>query len=127
MGLQNFVHKDWQYEQDGDVCSIADVHHSKLEEHFPLFPLDVFISFFLFTENQSVSPNEKRPSWSSLGKVKCCLVAVVENSPVSGRIALFPRRAEIYPSALWNEALIQSSFSVYVILKIFELNMVRKK
>lgn len=37
------------------VCGIADVHHSKLEEYFSLFPLDVFISSFFFSENQSVS------------------------------------------------------------------------
>jgi len=70
----------------GMVCGIADVHYSKLEEYFSLFPLYVFISSSAFSENKRLSLNKERPSRSLLCQVKHCLKAVVENSPVYGRI-----------------------------------------
>lgn len=38
----------------GMGCGIADVCHSEFEEYFSFFPLHVFISSSLFSENRNV-------------------------------------------------------------------------
>lgn len=79
------------------VCGIAGVHHAELGEYFSLPSLDLTISYCLLSENQDVSLlMRKRPSWSVLCKVKYCLVAIVESSPVSRRTAPFSKTAGIY-------------------------------